>query len=261
MVTLREYETRVVEGVRLSSADRALCAGEQLAGRLQVRELAGGRMELTAGPCVGVVRLDACEIRVLPKYLGEELDVLRMLEYAAGRGLPTLDAARTVREGAPHLRDLVALLATEHCERLLARGVRRDYVTVEDELPAVRGGCWPTVRSCGTTDGWTGWPAASTSTTRTSLTTGCAPPPSISRRERRAPPPCAPGPGGPPRSSPRWPRRRSEICGRPWRGSTTTGTTATTRARTGGRRCCCPAAASRTCSPGGRSPPGRSSST
>ncbi|MFF3710488.1 McrC family protein [Streptomyces phaeochromogenes] len=139
MVTLREYETRVVEGVRLSSADRALCSGEQLAGRLQVRELAGGRVELTAGPCVGVVRLDACEIRVLPKYLGEELDVLRMLEYAAGRVLPALDAARTVREGAPHLRDLVALLATEHCERLLARGVRRGYVTVEDELPAVRG--------------------------------------------------------------------------------------------------------------------------
>ncbi|MEV0221087.1 hypothetical protein [Streptomyces sp. NPDC050704] len=139
MVTLREYETRVVEGVRLSAADRALCAGEQLARRLQVRELAGGRLELTAGPCVGVVRLDACEIRVLPKYLGEELDVLRMLEYAAGRGLPALDAARTVREGAPHLRDVVALLVTEHCERLLAHGVRRDYVTAEDELPVVRG--------------------------------------------------------------------------------------------------------------------------
>ncbi|WP_369249547.1 McrC family protein [Streptomyces sp. R41] len=139
MLTLREYETRVVDGVRLSAADRALCAGEQLAARLQVRELAGGRLELTAGPCVGVVRLDACEIRVLPKYLGEELDVLRMLEYAAGRGLPALDAARTVGAGAPHLRDLVALLVTEHCDRLLARGVRRDYVTVEDELPAVRG--------------------------------------------------------------------------------------------------------------------------
>ncbi|MBV1940645.1 McrC family protein [Streptomyces sp. BV286] len=139
MVTLREYETRVVEGVRLSAADRVLCAAEGLATRLRVRELAGGRMELTAGPCVGVVRLDACEIRVLPKYLGEELDVLRMLEYAAGRGLPALDAARTLREGAPHLRDLVALLVTEHCERLLARGVRRDYVSVEDELPVVRG--------------------------------------------------------------------------------------------------------------------------
>ncbi|WP_314412573.1 McrC family protein [Streptomyces kroppenstedtii] len=139
MITLREYETRVVEGIRLSAADRLLCAGEELATRLRVRELARGRLELAAGPFVGVVRLDACEIRVLPKYLGEELDVLRMLEYAAGRDLPSLEAVRTVRTGAPHLRDLVALLVTEHGERLLARGVRRDYVTVEDELPMLRG--------------------------------------------------------------------------------------------------------------------------
>ncbi|MGW7205182.1 McrC family protein [Streptomyces sp. NPDC054837] len=138
-VELREYGTTVVEGVRLGPADRALCGSERLATRVRIRELAGGRLEVTAGPWVGVVRLDACEIRVLPKYLGTQLDVLRMLEYAAGRGLPALDAARTVREGSPHLRDLVALLVTEECERLLARGVRRDYVTVEEDLPAVRG--------------------------------------------------------------------------------------------------------------------------
>lgn len=138
-MTLREYETKVVDGVHLSRSDRALCAGERLASRIGVRELAGGRLEVAAGPYVGVVRLDACEIRVLPKYLGTELDVLRMLEFAAGRDLPALDVPRTVREGAPQLRDLVALLVTEECERLLAGGVRRDYTTVEDDLPAVRG--------------------------------------------------------------------------------------------------------------------------
>jgi 5-methylcytosine-specific restriction enzyme subunit McrC len=138
-IELHEYETRVVEGIRLGPADHALCASEQLAPRLRVRELAGGRLEIAAGPCVGVVRFDACEIRILPKYLGSELDVLRMLEYAAGRGLLPLDAPRTVREGAPHLRDLVALLLIEECERLLSRGVRQDYVSTEDDLPAVRG--------------------------------------------------------------------------------------------------------------------------
>ncbi|NEB29903.1 hypothetical protein G3I62_12575 [Streptomyces sp. SID14446] len=143
-VMLREYETRVVDGLRLSPSDVALCAGEGLATRLQVRELAHGRVEFSAGPCVGVVRLDACEVRVLPKYLGEDLDVLRMVEFAAGHGVPALDAARTVREGAaPHLRDLVALLVTEECERLLARGVRHDYVVVEDDLPTVRGRLLP----------------------------------------------------------------------------------------------------------------------
>ncbi|MET7740757.1 hypothetical protein [Streptomyces sp. NPDC005385] len=115
-----------------------------MAARLQVRELAHGRVEFSAGSYVGVVRLDACEVRVLPKHLGEELDVLRMVEFAAGHGVPALDAARTVREGAaPHLRDLVALLVTEQCERLLARGVRHDYVVVEDDLPAVRGRLLP----------------------------------------------------------------------------------------------------------------------
>ncbi|MDH6548366.1 hypothetical protein [Streptomyces sp. SAI-041] len=140
---LREYETKVLDGVRLSPADRALCATEQLTARLKVRELAGGRTEVSAGPCVGVVRFDACEIRIRPKYLGGDLDVLRMLEYAAGRGLPPLDASRTVREGDPHLRDLVAFMLTEECERLLSRGVRQDYVSSEDDLPAVRGRLLP----------------------------------------------------------------------------------------------------------------------
>ncbi|MFF7167592.1 McrC family protein [Streptomyces sp. NPDC008086] len=143
MVTLREYETKVVQGVRLSPLDRALCGSERLAQRVRVRELSGDRLELTAGPHVGVVRLDACEIRILPKYLGTELDVLRMLEFAAGRDLPALDVPRTVGEGAPQLRDLVALMVTEECEQLLARGVRRDYLTLEDDLPAVRGRLLP----------------------------------------------------------------------------------------------------------------------
>ncbi|WP_405661792.1 McrC family protein [Streptomyces sp. RK9] len=139
VVGVREYGTAIVEGVTLSAADRRLCAAPGLAERLTVRELAGGRLEITAYQHVGVVRLDACEIRVRPKYLGEDLDVLRMLAYANDGTCPPLDAHRTAADGAPNLRDLVALLVTEHAERLLGHGVRRDYVTSEDELPAVRG--------------------------------------------------------------------------------------------------------------------------
>ena len=106
---------------------------------MQIRELARDRLELTAGQYVGVVELDACEIRVRPKYLGEDLDVLRLVAYAAAGDSPSLDAPRSVAQGSPNLRDLVALLVTEHCERLLAHGVRRDYVTLEEDLPAVRG--------------------------------------------------------------------------------------------------------------------------
>ncbi|MEV5155097.1 hypothetical protein AB0K81_24695 [Streptomyces werraensis] len=135
---LREYESRVVSGVRLGPADRALYANDQLSARIGIRELPAERLEVTASACVGVLRLDALEIRIRPKYLGTDLDVLRMMEYAAGRR-DLLDASRMVLGGAPHLRDLVALLVTEECERILAHGVRRDYVTVEDDLRAVRG--------------------------------------------------------------------------------------------------------------------------
>ncbi|MFD9069849.1 McrC family protein [Streptomyces lasiicapitis] len=139
VVALREYGTAVVDGVALSTADRRLCAAPALADRLTVRELAGGHLELTAHQHVGVVQLDACEIRVRPKYLGEDLDVLRMLAYAADGSCPPLDALRTADAGAPNLRDLVALLVTEHGERLLAHGARRDYVTSEEDLTSVRG--------------------------------------------------------------------------------------------------------------------------
>ncbi|MFG2649653.1 McrC family protein [Streptomyces sp. NPDC048436] len=139
VVGLREYGSTVVDGVRLSGTDRRLCASGQFAERIRIRELADDRLELTAGQYVGVVQLDACEIRIRPKYLGEELDVLRMVAYAADGSCPPLDALRAIAQGAPNLRDLVALLVAEHCERLLAHGVHRDYVTVEEDLPAVRG--------------------------------------------------------------------------------------------------------------------------
>ncbi|MER5256855.1 hypothetical protein [Streptomyces sp. NPDC002855] len=139
MVALREYSSTIVDGIRLSDADRRLCAAGQLTERIDIRELARDRLELNAREYVGVVELDACEIRVRPKYLGEELDVLRMAAYATAGDCPSLDAPRTVAHGSPNLRDLVALIVTEHCERLLSHGVRRDYVTFEEDLPAVRG--------------------------------------------------------------------------------------------------------------------------
>nr|WP_202455545.1 hypothetical protein [Streptomyces sp. SID8367] len=140
---MREYGSAEFDGVRLSAADRRAVADERFARRLRVRELAGGRIEVSAGQYVGVVSLDGCEIRVEPKYLGTGLDVLRMLHIAVGAAPDALAARRTFTHGAPHLRDLVALMVTAHAERLLARGVRRDYVRREAPLPAVRGRLLP----------------------------------------------------------------------------------------------------------------------
>lgn len=140
---LREYGSAVFEGIRLSDADRRLLADGRLDARLRLRELAGGKLEVTAYQYVGAVRLDGCEIRVRPKYLGTELDVLRMLDLAWGAARDPLPTAQEFRGGAPNLRDLVCLMVVEHGERLLRHGVRRDYLTVEDDLRVVRGRLLP----------------------------------------------------------------------------------------------------------------------
>ncbi|MGW1929544.1 McrC family protein [Streptomyces sp. NPDC001919] len=138
-LALREYGREILPGVRLTEADRRLVESGALDGRLRLRELRGDRLEATAGPYVGVVRLDSCELRVLPKYLGGELDVLRMLDYAWGGSGALLPLGQDFGEGPPQLRDLVALMVTEHAERLLRHGLRSDYLTREDDLPVVRG--------------------------------------------------------------------------------------------------------------------------
>ncbi|MFB6897129.1 McrC family protein [Streptomyces hydrogenans] len=140
---LTEYATRVFDGVRLTDSDRRLLDEGSLDARLRLRQLRGGRLEVTAAQYVGTVRLEAAEFRVVPKYLGGELDVLRMLDHAGG-GVPApLPAVQTLTGGRPHLRDLVCLMVVEHGERLLRHGVMRDYVTVEDDLRVVRGRLLP----------------------------------------------------------------------------------------------------------------------
>lgn len=81
-LSLNEYGSGLLPEARLTPADRLLLADGALDGMLRVREPARGGIEVEATSHVGVVRLEACEIRVLPKYLGSGLDVLRMLDYA-----------------------------------------------------------------------------------------------------------------------------------------------------------------------------------
>ncbi|MFI8513122.1 McrC family protein [Streptomyces sp. NPDC085460] len=140
---LVEYGTRVFDGVRLTETDRRLLADGSLDGRLRVRELRGDRLEVAAGPYVGTVRLEGAEIQVLPKYLGGDLDVLRMVDHAWGGVREALPTAQDFPGGRPNLRDLVCLMVVEHGERLLRHGVRRDYLTVEDDLRVVRGRLLP----------------------------------------------------------------------------------------------------------------------
>src|SRR4029079_2124512 len=125
----------------LSDSDRrlavALSASE---GRLEITELSDG-VRFDASAWVGVVRLTDLEVRVVPKLVGENLGVLRMLEYSSGLGaLARLESARTLaadRDGS--LVDLLALLLAEASLSIAKRGILSDYVTREEGLPRLRG--------------------------------------------------------------------------------------------------------------------------
>ena len=60
-----------------------------------------GRVRVTATSWIGVVRLRDVELRVVPKYAGGDLGVLRMLDYASGLpALRTFDSLRTLQTRA-----------------------------------------------------------------------------------------------------------------------------------------------------------------
>jgi 5-methylcytosine-specific restriction enzyme subunit McrC len=144
-VSLGEWDhVACPELVLRSDEDRALAeALREGRGRLLVDEARQG-IRLTSRSWVGLVRFEAFDVRIVPKYVGGELGVLSMLERT--RGLDALRRVPSVRdlavEGA-HLLDLVALLLAESADRLVRDGLLQDYVTREDTLPVVRGRLLP----------------------------------------------------------------------------------------------------------------------
>ena len=98
-VNLAEYSTATVECALPSPADREAADALAAAGddaKLRVRWLIDGRAEISASSWVGVVRFSNLDIRVVPKLVGGELNVLRMIAFASGvdvlRRLPNLRA-------------------------------------------------------------------------------------------------------------------------------------------------------------------------
>ena len=79
---------------RPGTADALAAAGDD--AKLRVRWLIDGRAEISASSWVGVVRFSNLDIRVVPKLVGGELNVLRMIAFASGvdvlRRLPNLRA-------------------------------------------------------------------------------------------------------------------------------------------------------------------------
>jgi 5-methylcytosine-specific restriction enzyme subunit McrC len=139
-----EYETRVIAGARPTLGDKRLAqnlaAGGDLVPRMDVDWLDGGQVKVTTHSWVGVVRFSAMEIHVVPKLVGGNLCVLRMIEYAGGIGLlKHLPTEQPLPGDGNDLFDLIVLLLTEETKALVRDGLIRDYHSIDDSIDVLRG--------------------------------------------------------------------------------------------------------------------------
>ncbi len=139
---LSEYQSRTfdlgepsVEDLRL--ADELNADFEK---KLELRWLHNGKLEVRASSWVGVVVLSNATIHVRPKLAGDELNLVRMIEYAGGlQRLRTSKIERRLDAEREGLLDLICQLLASEAESLLLDGLIHDYTTEEDSLPALRG--------------------------------------------------------------------------------------------------------------------------
>ena len=99
-----------------------------------------GSAEVSARSFVGVVRFSDFDVHVVPKLVGGNLGVLRMLDYASGlNALRQHPAVRELALSGASLFDLVCRILAGESDRMLRQGLNRDYVTHEEDLTVVRG--------------------------------------------------------------------------------------------------------------------------
>ena len=125
VASLVEWERgRFIPGVTLEDAEMALALRLAAEDRLAIEPIAGG-IRVSATSWVGVVCLRDVEIRVVPKYAGGDLGVLRMLDYASG--LPALgiyeDALRSLHAEGSSLVDLLGWLLADRTARIVRDGL------------------------------------------------------------------------------------------------------------------------------------------
>jgi 5-methylcytosine-specific restriction enzyme subunit McrC len=141
VASLVEWERgRFIPGVTLDDAETVLALRLAAEDRLAIEPIAGG-IRVSATSWVGVVCLRDVEIRVVPKYAGGDLGVLRMLDYASG--LPALgiyeDALRSLHAEGSSLVDLLGWLLADRTARIVRAGLLADYVHRDEELRVLRG--------------------------------------------------------------------------------------------------------------------------
>lgn len=142
-VTISEYGSATVECPPPSPADRATADALAAAGddpKLRVRWLIDSKAEISASSWVGVVRFSNLDIRVVPKLVGGELNVLRMIAFTSGvdliRRLPNL---RALPPSGEDFLQLVCLFLAEEAGWVVRQGLLRDYRSAEEAIRVLRG--------------------------------------------------------------------------------------------------------------------------
>lgn len=138
VVPLSEWNSGTLEGAVLSPKGRLLATSLASEGRLYVDELRSG-LRITTTSWVGLVRFDDFEVRITPKLAGENIGLVRMIEFATGiSAFKRIRSLQKVSQGV-NLLDLVVLLFAEACEALIRQGLQYDYVDRQGDLPHIRG--------------------------------------------------------------------------------------------------------------------------
>jgi 5-methylcytosine-specific restriction enzyme subunit McrC len=108
--------------------------------RLNIRWLANGQVEVAANAWVGVVRFTNLDVHVRPKYAGNTLALLKMLDFTRSTsGFRRLINDRTFEPEGVHLLEIIVNLLCEETEHLIRRGLLRRYRSHDDLLPVLRG--------------------------------------------------------------------------------------------------------------------------
>ena len=140
-VSLPEWGTAFLKDALLSEADRKLASelASEPEARLTIDEMRDG-VRIQARSWIGVVRFDSFELLIEPKLAGDQLGLVKLIEFTTGLdALKANSGARDLLTGGADLFDLVSLLFVEACERLVRDGLFSDYIEHEDELPMIRG--------------------------------------------------------------------------------------------------------------------------
>jgi 5-methylcytosine-specific restriction enzyme subunit McrC len=145
-IALAEWQSGTLGGVTMAERDLRQAARLRALPRdaqLDVQPAEGGVAVRTTG-AVGLVRFTNFEVRVDPKLPGDHLQLFRLVEFAGGlEGLTLLAGLPRIREANANLLDLIVELLSSATERILAAGLRADYVERESDLRTVRGRLLP----------------------------------------------------------------------------------------------------------------------